>query len=59
MPIFEYQCPECKATTEAFLRVEDREKKVFRCPKCAEVMKLVPFSKPAPFRWGKGGGWNG
>jgi len=57
MPIFEFQCADCKAITEVVLSIKDREKKTFLCPKCSTKMEPVLISKPAPFQWGKSGGW--
>jgi putative FmdB family regulatory protein len=60
VPIFEFQCPECKVTTEKLLsKSEDRDKTRTNCPKCRVKMEPVAYSKVAPFRWGKGGSWNG
>jgi putative FmdB family regulatory protein len=59
MPIFEYKCPQCGALTEKIVQnAEDRDKTRTHCPKCRVKMEPVPISQPAPFRWGKGGGWN-
>lgn len=59
MALYEYRCPKCGVVSEVILKPEDREKQRIRCPKCRVKMELIPYSKVAPFRWGKGGGWNG
>lgn len=51
MPIFEYQCPDCRAITEMILKTEERDNQLLRCPRCGTKMKLLPISKPAPFQW--------
>lgn len=57
MPIFEYRCPQCHTVTETIRKIADKDKPIW-CPRCDVKSNPVPISKPAPFRWGKGGGWN-
>jgi len=58
MALFEWQCPKCGAVTEQIASYKDKEKIVVKCPRDGTTMKPVDHSKPAPFKWGKGGGWN-
>jgi putative FmdB family regulatory protein len=54
MPLFEFKC-EC---THEFESVQKMDTTETPCPKCGKSAKKV-VSKPSPFRWGRGGGWNG
>ena len=51
MPLYEYQCAKCRATTEVLQRAKD--KALEKCPKCGgPVVKLI--SSPAIQFKGKG-----
>jgi protein-arginine kinase activator protein McsA len=39
MPMFEYQCPECKYTSEEFLSFEESEKYSKFCMECFKTME--------------------
>ena len=58
VPLFEFKCPKCEVVSEVNLKADDKTTACVKCPKCGIRMALVPFSKPAQFRWGRGGGWN-
>ena len=52
MPVYEYECPECKKVHEVQQKMTDEP--LFTCPECGgEVKKLISASS---FQL-KGGGW--
>lgn len=53
MPIYEYQCQSCKASTEALQKISDAP--LVDCPKCGQPALKKKVSAAA-FRL-KGGGW--
>jgi putative FmdB family regulatory protein len=58
MALYEWKCKKCGAVTEQIVSFKDKDKLVVKCPRCHTEMEPVEHSKPAPFKWGKGGGWN-
>jgi putative FmdB family regulatory protein len=52
MPIYEYHCPDCEETFEAFVR-KSRETEELRCPECgsAAIERLISsFATSIPAR---------
>lgn len=54
MPIYRYNCDNCKKIYEPLLSVKQMEEEGFQCPDCGGVAKLIPssFSFKFDFKYG-------
>lgn len=41
MPLYVYECPRCKVTTERTAKIDDRDKDLPDCPECHHSMPRV------------------